>query len=179
MPCKFVGALTLGDLVEVFHHEDETIILVVEIVLLALSGLELSLEKTFQGLGFLYPLKDSEHWPHWNNFKSANFQLFFVGFRILQEASVDQLEQFLYSLIQSDILASLHQQHVCFLVGTEDGYSLWSSDGLQGKDGAVEGLNVDLVPGQRLLEFVVEDARDFQFHPVTHVVLFEPETAVG
>ena len=88
VPCEFVGALALGNLVEVLHHEDEAIVLVVEIVLLALPGLELSLEETLQGLGFLHPLKYSEHWPHWNYFKPTNLKLFFVGFGILQEASV-------------------------------------------------------------------------------------------
>ena len=88
VPCEFIGTLALGDLVEVLHHEDEAIVLVVEIVLLALPGLELSLEETLQGLGFLHPLKYSEHWPHWNYFKPTNLKLFFVGFGILQEASV-------------------------------------------------------------------------------------------
>ena len=130
-------------------------------------------------MGFLHPLKYSEHWPHWNYFKSAYLQLFFVGFRILQETSVDQLEQFLNSLIQPHVLASFHQQHVSFFVGAQDGYSFGSSDGLQSEDGAVKRLNVDLVPGQGLLKFVVEDTWDFQFHPVAHVVLFEPQTAIG
>jgi hypothetical protein len=87
--------------------------------------------------------------------------LFLVCLRELQENAVDKFEEFLNSLIQPNIFPTLDQQHIGLLIGAKDRDAFGFADGLKCEHRAVEGFNVDLVPGERLFEFIVEYSRDF------------------
>jgi hypothetical protein len=79
---------------------------------LAFEDFEFSLIESSKGFGLINPLEHSEHWFHWHDFESTDFQLFSVCISIVDHDAVNELKQMFNSLVEPYIFSSLHQQHV-------------------------------------------------------------------
>ena len=93
--------------------------------------------------------------------------------------AVDKFKKMFNSLVESHVLSALHQQHVDFFIGSQQGESFWSANGCEGENGVVEGLNIDFVPCVWLLELSVACSWDFNSCPIAAIVVFEPMTSIA
>ena len=155
-----VGAGT--DFLEIFDKCGEPLVFVCEVELgVVFEGFELGFEEGTEGLGFVDPLEHPEHGFHGYHLKPAYFQLFLIGLRKLQQYSINQLKQFLHSLVESHIFTAFHQQQISLLIRPQHRYSLRPANRLQRHYTAIERLNKHFVPGERLLKFIVDRSRHF------------------
>ncbi len=115
-------------------------------VLILVCFFELFFEDVFEGLGVVDPLEDTEHFFDGDDFEAFDLKFFFGAFSVIFEYFVHDVEHFFDSLIETDILTALDEEHVPFLVGAIQCDSFGLSLRLKSQYGEVKGLNKDAIP---------------------------------
>jgi len=102
-------------------------------VLASLQPHMFPIDELLKRLSVVNPLEGAKSIGNWHHIECLQVQIAVLARRVFLENQVHDLEELLHALVESQILTSLNQQVVIFLVTSVHCDALWPSDGAQDK----------------------------------------------